>query len=347
MSTTKHHDGHARWRLGPVRLRVHRRSAWVGLALLLLMLAATVVALVIPGAGLSAGDALQVLLGRGGAFHETVVFSWRAPRVVAAIAVGAALALSGGLFQSLTRNPLGSPDVIGFNSGAFTGVLLAMLAGATSFAATATGAFVGGMVTALAIYLLSLRRGQAGLRMVVVGLGVSAMLAAVNRYLLSAADLDTSLQAATWGAGSLNGLRWGQVAPAAALLLVLLVLGGLLARRTQALDLGHDAAAGLGLSVPATRLLLLAVGVGLTAITTAVAGPIAFVALAAPHIARAVTGGARLSPLPVCLTGALVVLVSDILGQRLFDPTQLPVGLVTVTLGGVYLITLLAKEARR
>jgi iron complex transport system permease protein len=343
----RHDDGHARLALGPLSARLHRRSAWVGGLLAALVLAAVVVALILPGAGVETREALGVLFGGGDGFAATVVLNWRLPRVLAAVLVGAALALSGAIFQSLTRNPLGSPDVIGFNTGAYTGAILVTLGGVTGFAAIASGAFVGGLLTALVVYLLSLRAGSSGLRMVVVGLGVAAMLGALNRWLIAVGDLELSMQAAAWGAGSLNGLRWAQVTPVAIALLVFIAAAFLVARRMQPLDLGDDAAAGLGLRLGPTRLLLLAVGVALTAVSTAIAGPISFVALAAPHIARRITRASRVSPLPVALTGALIVVVADIVAQRLFDPTQLPVGIVTVTLGGLYLITLLAKEARR
>lgn len=343
----KHDDGHARFALGPLGLRIHRRSAWVGAILAVLVAAAVLLALVLPGAGVQTKDAFGVIFAGQGGFDATVVVNWRLPRVLAAVLVGAALALSGVIFQSLTRNPLGSPDVIGFNTGAYTGAILVTLGGVTGFAAIAGGAFVGGLITALAVYLLSLRAGSSGLRMVVVGLGVAAMLGAFNRWLISVGDLELSMQAAAWGAGSLNGLRWAQVTPVAIALLVAIAAVFLVARRMQPLDLGDDAAAGLGVRLGATRLLLLAVGVALTAVSTAIAGPISFVALAAPHIARRITRASRVSPLPVALTGAFIVVVADIVAQRLFDPTQLPVGIVTVTLGGLYLITLLAKEARR
>ncbi|WP_134324326.1 FecCD family ABC transporter permease [Cumulibacter soli] len=333
--------------VGPVSLRLHRRSVAVGTILLLVVLLVGFGALIQPGAGLTSADALAVLFGGLDGFPATVVLQWRLSRIVAAIVIGGALALSGAIFQSLTRNPLGSPDVIGFNTGAYTGVLLAMYGGATGFAPIAGASLAGGIVAAGAVYLLSQRSGSAGLRMVLVGLGVSAMLAAVNRWLIGAADLDLSMAAATWGAGDLNGLRWIQVAPAGIALVVLVAGSVALTRRLQALDLGDDAAAGLGLRLSVTRPLLLAVAVGLTAVSTAIAGPISFVALAAPHLARRITRSPQVTPFPTALTGAALLLVADVLAQRTFDPIQLPVGVVTTTIGGIYLVLLLAKEARK
>ncbi|WP_067526137.1 FecCD family ABC transporter permease [Nocardia uniformis] len=328
-------------------LRIHRRTVLVTATLVAATLILAVISLVLRGAGVSPSEAFAVLIGDHGGFAATVVLKWRLPRVVAALVIGAALAVAGAIFQSLTRNPLGSPDVIGFNTGAYTGALVVMLAGFGSFVATATGAMTGGMVAAAAVYLLSLRSGSTGLRMVVVGLGISAMLAAVNRWLIRAAELDASMAIATWGAGTLNGLRWPHVVPGVIALLALIVVAGCLARRLDLFDMGDEAAHGLGLPLRSTQLSLLVVGVGLTACSTALVGPISFVALAAPHIARALTRGSRVSLAPVAATGALILVAADLAAQRLFAPTQLPVGVVTVTIGGIYLVTLLAREARR
>lgn len=334
-----------RWE--PLSLRIHRRTVLVTAMLALAILIIAVASLVVRGAGVTPSEAFGVLIGSQDGFAATVVTKWRLPRVVAAVVIGMALGIAGAIFQSLTRNPLGSPDVIGFNTGAYTGALVVMFAGAGSFTATATGAMTGGLLTAAAVYLLSLRSGSTGLRMVVVGLGISAMLSAMNRWLIRAGDLDATMSAATWGAGSLNGLRWQHVVPGMIALLILVFAAGLLIRRLALFDMGDDAAHGLGLPLQATRLWLLVVGVGLTACSTALVGPISFVALAAPHIARALTRGSRVSLAPVAATGALILVAADLVAQRLFAPTQLPVGVVTVTIGGIYLVTLLAKEARR
>jgi iron complex transport system permease protein len=334
-------------RRGTLSLRVHRRTVVISLLLVLAVLAIAAVTLVLPGAGIDASEALGVLTGAEHGFAATVVLSWRLPRVVAAILVGAGLAIAGAIFQTLTRNPLGSPDVIGFGVGAYTGVILVLLAGTSGFGFVAVGALVGGLVTAIAVYLLSLRPGTGGMRMVVVGLGISAMLSALNRWLLLTAELDTSMAAATWGAGTLNGVRWDSVVPGALVIAVLLALAWPLARGLDVLGMGDDTAAGLGLHLGRARLSLVIVGVALTAAATAVAGPVSFIALAAPHVAHRLARGTRVSGVPVAATGALLLLLADLAAQRLFDPLQLPVGIVTVVVGGLYLLTLLARETRR
>jgi iron complex transport system permease protein len=255
--------------------------------------------------------------------------------------------MSGGIFQSMTRNPLGSPDIIGFNTGAYTGALIVMLAVGGGYLGIAAGALVGGILTALAVYLLAYRRGSQGFRLIIVGIGISAMLAALNHWLILQAELEAALAAAVWGAGSLNGITWEQAAPAAVVVVVVGVATLAVARRMQLLEMGDDAARALGVRAEPTRLLLLILGVALTAAVTAVAGPIAFVALAAPQLARRLTRSAGITLVPSAVMGAFLLVASDLAAQRLFAPIQLPVGVVTVCIGGIYLVWLLAREARK
>ncbi|MBG9332717.1 iron chelate uptake ABC transporter family permease subunit [Corynebacterium belfantii] len=307
-----------------------------------LLLVTAAYSLVIPGAGLSTW---QLLTSETPLAH-TVVMQWRLPRVVTGILVGAALAIAGSLFQSLTRNPLGSPDIIGFSTGAYTGVIAAFLLGGSGFAATVTGALIGGLAVSVMVIALSVRTRIDGLRIILVGLGISAMLSALNRWLITRGELDTALSAASWGAGSLNGLRWTIAIPACCILAILITTTIPLRRFLDVLSLGDDLAVGLGLRLQLTKLLLLVGGVFLVAATTAVAGPIAFVALASPHIARALTSSARTPLVETSVIGALLIIVADLIGQRLFYPTQLPVGLVTVTIGGMYLLWLIARGSK-
>ncbi|MBG9318742.1 iron chelate uptake ABC transporter family permease subunit [Corynebacterium belfantii] len=307
-----------------------------------LLLVTAAYSLVIPGAGLSTW---QLLTSETPLAH-TVVMQWRLPRVVTGILVGTALAIAGSLFQSLTRNPLGSPDIIGFSTGAYTGVIAAFLLGGSGFAATVTGALIGGLAVSVMVIALSVRTRIDGLRIILVGLGISAMLSALNRWLITRGELDTALSAASWGAGSLNGLRWTIAIPACCVLAILITTTIPLRRFLDVLSLGDDLAVGLGLRLQLTKLLLLVGGVFLVAATTAVAGPIAFVALASPHIARALTSSARTPLVETSVIGALLIIVADLIGQRLFYPTQLPVGLVTVTIGGMYLLWLIARGSK-
>nr|WP_243695438.1 iron chelate uptake ABC transporter family permease subunit [Agromyces protaetiae] len=292
-------------------------------------------------------DVVATLAGGGDSRTQLVVLDWRMPRVALALMLGAALGVSGAIFQSITRNPLGSPDLIGFDAGAYTGALLVITTVGTGYLATAGGALAGGLAAAVAVYLLAYRRGFHGFRLIIVGIAVAAMLASLNTWIILNAELYVALAAAAWGTGSLNAVGWEQAVPAAIVLVVLWAVVAFLAKPMHVLELGDDAATALGVRTTRTRLALVIVGVALTATATAAAGPIAFVALAAPQLARRLTRSAGVTLSAAAAMGALLLAASDFAAQHLFAPTQLPVGVVTVSIGGVYLIWLLITEARR
>ncbi|HKM97858.1 MAG TPA: iron-enterobactin ABC transporter permease [Buttiauxella sp.] len=296
---------------------------------------------------LSASRVIDALLGTAPRNITLVVVEWRLPRVVMALLIGAALGVSGAIFQSLMRNPLGSPDVMGFNTGAWSGVLVAMVLFGQHQTAIAGAAMAGGVITALVVWLLAWRNGIETFRLIIIGIGVRAMLVAFNTWLLLHASLETAISAGLWNAGSLNGLTWAKISPAAPLMVLALIAGALLVRRMRLLEMGDDSACALGVSVERSRLMLMLTGVILTAAATALAGPISFIALVAPHIARRLSGTSRWSLLQSALCGATLLLAADLCAQHLFMPYQLPVGVVTVSLGGIYLIALLIQESRK
>ncbi len=296
---------------------------------------------------LSAGQILEALLGLAPRNISLVVVEWRLPRVLMALLIGAALGVSGAIFQSLMRNPLGSPDVMGFNTGAWSGVLIAMVLFGQQQSAIAAAAMAGGIVTSLLVWLLAWRNGIETFRLIIIGIGVRAMLVAFNTWLLLHASLETALSAGLWNAGSLNGLTWAKTFPSAPLMLLALAAGAMLVRRMRLLEMGDDSACALGVSVERSRLWLMLTGVVLTATATAIAGPISFIALVAPHIARRLSGTSRWGLLQSALCGATLLLLADLCAQRVFMPYQLPVGVVTVSIGGLYLIALLIQESRK
>ena len=302
------------------------------------ILAALLLAALVSGdLALTPGEVWQALTGRADAFTETVVLSWRLPRAVAAIAFGAALGAAGAIFQSLTRNPLGSPDVIGFNVGAYTGVLLALLtAPAAGFALIATSSLLGGLLTAGLVLALSARGGMSGRTFILTGIAVSALLSSLNTWLVYRTDTATATAGGVWAAGTLDSTRWDHLWPALATLGVAAVATAALTPLLGVLALGDDLASALGLRVRVARAGLIVCAVVLTAATTAVAGPILFVALAAPHLAR--TALPRTRPvLAAALVGAVLLSGADWIAAHAFAPTQVPVGSVTVALGGAYL----------
>lgn len=280
-----------------------------------------------------------------------VVLEWRLPRVLFAVLCGAALALAGGIFQSLTRNPLGSPDIIGFGIGAQFGVTLTMvLLELNTYMFKAAGALVGGLITALLVYLLASKNtasstnSVSSFRLIIVGIGVSAGLGSLTSWILISVSIEKAMMAATWGAGSLASLGFDQLIPAAIVFAIVTLLALPLNRTLPVLEMGDDAATALGVSPGRTRLAAMVFGVALVALVTAAAGPISFIALAAPQISQRLTrSNTPMGTAPVMLTGAALVVVSDTVAQLV----AVPVGVVTVSVGGIYLAWLLAAQYAR
>ncbi|MCT9077332.1 FecCD family ABC transporter permease [Streptomyces fulvoviolaceus] len=329
-----------------ISLRVHVRAVSVCLLVLAATAAVGVLALGTGEYAISPADVVRTLLGNGSRRTDFVVNDLRLPRLLTGVLAGAALGLSGALFQSLTRNPLGSPDIVGFTYGSATGGLLVVLVVGGTGGQVAAGAVAGGLATAVLVYLLAWRRGVHGYRLVLVGIGVSALLQGVNAYLLAKARFTQAAQAMAWLNGSLNGRSWEDVRPAALGLLVVLPLAGFAASRLRILEMGDDLAGGLGVPVQRTRLLVLVLATAACAVAVAAAGPIPFVALIAPQLARRLTRapGPNL-PAATC-TGALLVVTADYAAQRIHQSTQLPVGVVTAVVGGLYLGLLLRRQRR-
>lgn len=333
-------------RLGPLRMPVRQRSILAGVAAVGALVVLAVLALGLGTYPLTPQQVVQTLLGGGDAMDRTVVIDWRLPRAVAAITVGALLAVAGALFQTVTRNPLASPDILGLSNGAFTGMLLALVLVSGSWPVLTVGSLLGGFVTAAAIWLLSARGGVQGFRLIVVGIGVSAILASLNTWMLLQIELETAMFASAWGTGSLNGVTAGPLAGALACALPFVVAAVLLVPRLRQLGLGDDMAASTGARPGAIRAAALLIGVALVAAATTVAGPVAFVALAAPQIARLVARTPHLSLVLAGLFGGVLLLGADLIAQHVL-PTALPVGVVTVSVGGAYLVLMIILEIRR
>ncbi|MBW1600077.1 iron chelate uptake ABC transporter family permease subunit [Streptomyces sp. JJ38] len=333
-------------RRGPYSVRCHPRALAVGALCALLALALGLVAVGSGAYPLPPADVLRTLAGQGHPADVFVVRDVRLPRVVTALLVGAALGTAGALFQSLTRNPLGSPDVLGFTQGAATGALVAIVVAGGGSLALAGGAALGGLLTGAAVYLLARRHGVHGYRLILVGIGVMAVLTGVNGYLLTRARIEEAGRAVLWLTGSLDGRGWDSALPLLAVLLAVLpvALGG--GRALRLVELGDDAAASLGVRVERLRLVLLAAGVLLASAAAAAAGPVSFVALTAPQLARRLTRTPGPHLLPSLCLGAALVVGADLLARHAVPGRLLPVGVVTGLLGGVYLVWLLVGERR-
>lgn len=333
---------------GPVARGRARRSARrraVVLALAVLTVVAFVVTLMAGETFYPFDDVLRVVSGEQVPGASFTVGRLRLPRAVLAVTAGFSFGLAGVTFQTMLRNPLASPDVIGISSGASAAAALAIVTLSLGDGEVSALAIAAGLAVALLVYTLAFRDGVVGTRLVLIGIGISAMLDSVISYVLSTAA-EWDLQEATrWLTGSLNGATWDEVVPTVAALVVLVpVLLGR-SRDLSAIQLGDDTAAALGVRVERTRITVIVAAVGLIAFATAASGPIAFVAfLSGPIAARLVGAGGSLL-VPAGLVGSVLVLAADFTGQFAFD-SRYPVGVVTGVLGAPYLIYLIVRTNR-
>lgn len=290
-------------------------------------------------------DFFRILAGETIPGASFIVMQNKLPQTVLAVLVGAAFGTSGAVFQTMLRNPLASPDIIGITSGSSATAVFAIAVFGASGVALSAYSLAGALAVAFLMYAMSMRKGVAGQRLVLIGIGLAAMLTAVTSYFLTRTDVRVAAEALVWLNGSLNNATWQRVAILAAALALLLPATAAAARALPPLELGDDAAAGLGLAVERHRLALVLLGVALAAVATAAAGPVAFVAFLSGPIARRVMGG-RASLAAAAIVGSLIVLSAEYLSVNLIPETALPVGVITGALGGPFLIWLLVTTNR-
>ncbi|MEX1651844.1 iron chelate uptake ABC transporter family permease subunit [Streptomyces pseudovenezuelae] len=325
-----------------------------GLAALLVSIA---VAVTIGPADISTGDVWAsgaAHLGFGESelapLRDGIVWNLRMPRTLLAAVCGAGLAVCGAVMQSLLRNPLADPFVLGVSSGASTGavavVVLGVGGGAVSLSA---GAFLGALLSFALVLLLSHTLGAGTDRVVLSGVAAMQLFSALTSFtVLTSADAETTRGVLFWLLGSLTGADWGQVLLCTAVLAVVLVVCLGYARTLDAFSFGDDAAAGLGVRVTRTRLILLCATALLTAALVSCAGAIGFVGLVLPHAARALTGSGHARLLPVtALTGAVFLVWVDTLARTVLDPQEVPVGVVTSLIGVPAFVVVLYRGRRR
>lgn len=288
---------------------------------------------------------IAVLTGNDTGFASTVVLEWRLPRALAALAIGAALGISGELLQLVTRNPLASPDLIGISGGSFTAVLLVTVFGASSWAITTPAALIGGFASAAIVFLLSgAKAARAGAHFLLAGVALAALFGGINGWVVRSASLDSAMAASVWGAGSLAASTWQTVLLATLSVLVGGALTALAVQRAHVYVLGEDLATALGSAPTRLRIELLLISVGLAAVATALVGPIGLLALIAPPIAKRLSGAPSPAVALSAASGAVILSVADLLAQHAV-PGGPPAGLVTTVLGGLYLLLLLLRSA--
>ena len=327
------------------RARRNRQGRVIVTVLAVLLVAVFVISLLVGHTFYPPMEVLRVVLGQEVEGASFTVGSLRLPRAVTALVTGACFGMGGVTFQTMLRNPLASPDVIGITSGAGAAAAFAIVMLSLEGAAVSVIAIAAGLAVALAIYLLSFKDGVVGMRLILIGIGVAAMLHSVTAYVLSEAAEWDLIEASRWLTGSLNGSRWRDALPVIAAMVVLVPILLSQSRSLSMTQLGDDAAGGLGVRVGRTRFVVIVAAVGLISFATAAAGPIAFVAFLSGPIAARLVGASASLAIPAALVGALLVLTADLAGQYLFS-LRLPVGVVTGVLGAPYLVYLIVRTNR-
>jgi iron complex transport system permease protein len=327
------------------RARSRRRGRVVVLVLAILVVGMFLADVLLGSYTVTIADLVRILGGEQIPGATFIVLEDKLPRAVTAIGVGLAFGTSGATFQTMLRNPLASPDVIGISAGASASAVFAIVVLGSTGWGVSLAALVGALGVALLIHLLSSGGAAPGQRLILMGIGVAAMLSAVTIHLLSRSDLNTAAHAFVWLNGSLNASTWSRVASLVVGLLILLPALAACAGHLSALELGPDVASALGVPVERARLALLVVAVALSAVGTAAAGPVAFVAFLAGPIARRLLHG-RVSLVAAALVGALIMLSAEFVATNLVRGTALPVGVVTGALGAPFLIYLLVSTNR-
>ncbi|MEX0914066.1 MAG: iron chelate uptake ABC transporter family permease subunit [Demequina sp.] len=334
--------------IGPMGFLTHTRVLVVGWALVAAIVALGAVTVSVGPVAVSVADSLLAALGIPvGPPGDFIVGQLRAPRMYTTLLMGAMFGLSGTILQSLTRNPLASPDFIGISAGAGMGAVITIATvGTTSVWITAGGAAAGALLAAAIMVALSWRRGIVPLRLILTGIGIGFVASAVSQYILTILDISIAQNALIWLVGSTNASTWQQVLVCAVVLAVLLPPIMWLSRPLRTLEMGDETAAALGVAVTRSRLLLAVASVLLAAGATAVVGPVGFIALVAPALARHLTRAPGVTLLPSALMGAALALAADLAAQHATGELQLPIGIYTAAVGAPYLLYLVWRSAR-
>ncbi|TPQ21444.1 FecCD family ABC transporter permease [Streptomyces sporangiiformans] len=328
---------------------------WIVLVTLLLAAATFLVFCVSIGVGdfpIGLPQVMATILGRGEQVDQFVIMDLRMPRALAGLIVGIALGVSGAITQSIARNPLASPDILGITHGASAvAVFLVTVSGGTAAAIVSSvglsaAALAGGLGTGLLVYFLAWRRGIDGFRLILIGISVSAVMEAITTWLLVTADIRDVAKAQAWLVGSLDERSWDEVRVALWGTLVLMVVVSCVAFQFKPMHFGDEVAAGLGVRYSMVRAVMLLCAVLLAGVAVSAAGPVPFVALVAPQVAMRL---ARCPTPPMVasgMVGALLLIGADLVARTAL-PISLPVGVVTAAIGGPFLVYLLVRANRR
>jgi iron complex transport system permease protein len=338
--------GHV-FRASGFSIRLRQRNLVVGTAMVMVIVALGLWALAAGDFPIELNRVLATLTGQGEGSENFIVIGLRLPRVLTGVFSGIAFGVSGALLQSLARNPLASPDIIGFDAGAAFGAVATVIVFGATGAMIAVGAIGGGLAAAAFVLVASWRNGVAPLRLVLIGIGAGAFFYAGMNFLLTRSDIFEAAAAQAWLTGSLNARVWLHVGIAGIGAALLVPVGLGLHAAHERLEMGDDLAAALGTRVEAVRIAAGLVAVLLASVAVAAAGPLPVVALAAAPLARRMTGASGPTLFSAGLVGAVIVLGADLIGRIAFSPVQLPAGIFTAVLGAPYLLWLLATQIRK
>ncbi|MGE8500060.1 MAG: FecCD family ABC transporter permease [Pseudomonas sp.] len=338
--------GYRLLRLGDCSLLLHTRSSLIALLLSLTLLASGAWILAAGNDGLTPWSALAAALGQGEPMQVFLIQELRLPRLIAGLLSGAALGAAGCLLQTLARNRLATPGVIGIDDGATAFAVASIVAVPTSLAPSVL-ALSGAATAAVLTFALAAGGGARGYRFIVVGIAIGALFGALTNLMLARSDIDAANAAYPWTVGSLNA----RPADAVLLLGIGLALGlplaKLLVRALSLMRFSDSVAIGLGVRLRLMRVLTLGLCVWLTALAVAVVGPVGLIALAAPEMARHLCARHGVPVLNAALSGALMMIVADWLGRTLLAPTEIPVGIIAAIVGGPYLLWILLRQSPR
>jgi len=333
-------------RLGSLGLLVNQRGAIAAFALLVAVVLAAMLSLSSGEPSLTFAQTWDALLGRGDLIGQFLVQELRVPRTTAGLLSGAAMGVGGCLLQTLARNRLATPGIIGIDDGATAFAVASIVAVPTTLAPSSL-ALVGAATAAALAFGLSGQAGSRGYRFIVVGIAIGALFGALTNLMLAQTDIDAANLAYPWTVGSLNARPVAAVWMLGLALLVCLPLAKMLGRTLATMRFSDSIAVGLGTSLQAGRILTLVITVILTAAAVAVVGPVGLIALAAPEVARHLAGHRGVPIIGSALSGALIMVLSDLVGRRLFAPIEVPVGVITAVIGGPYLLWILLRNPTR
>lgn len=333
-------------RIGPASQLLPKRGVIAAIALIVATIAVAVVSTGMGETNYSPIEVLKVLLGAGTEDQVLVIQTFRLPRIICALLVGLSLGAAGAIMQGVARNPLASPDILGITGGAsVAAVAFLTLFETMSIQFLPFAAFLGSAVVSAILYGLAWKNGVTPMRLVLIGIGIKAIMAALTTTLIVKAPIYLTAKAMTWLTGSLYGTQWTDVIMLLPWTVVLLGLSMVFARNMNALQMGESIAAGIGSAVQRQQFVLILMCVGLSGAAVGIGGAIGFVALLAPHIAKQLVGPSFETMLPVsAVVGAFIVTSADLIGRVAFSPVDVPVGAITSAIGAPFFIYLLYKN---